>query len=331
MKNLYERHTAPSWLPTDMAVASIFFICLSSFAVLFFRNEPPAGTHGGAKSVGLPFDIKNGGNKALLFTMTDEPGRTRNIELMKKVFEDSSLGFKCESYHNKSLDEIYKKIKEAAASVDDHGTLLLYLNSHGGGSGKNFAMTASGGGFRFSKVLENIASVKKLKRLIVLVDTCHAEGAINEGFQGGGKLVKNIKTAMFELPDYYGGEARPYFMRFFEKDGSKFYYGEGSGAYEEMLIITSSSSKDLSTRGVFAMNFKNAFEKTKSQKDAKVSDFLRTFATSHSASGQQPYYKSIPESLLNEPLFRNLMARLIPIEDKSEEKKSLDQSYILVP
>lgn len=301
------------------------------FCIIFTDNRTELKNYGDANKTGLPFNIEHGKNKALLFTMTDEAGRTRNIELIKKVFEDKSLGFSCESYHNRQAPEIYSRIKQATQQLGSDGTLLLYLNSHGGGSGKNFAMTATGGAFKFSKVLESIASVKKVKRLIVLVDTCHAEGAVNEAFQGGAKLVKNMKVEMIELPEYYGGSKTPPFMQFFEKDGHNFYYGKNSEAYEEALIITSSSSKDLSTRGVFAMNFKKAFEETKSNKDAKVCDLLKKFALNHSSGGQQPYYKSIPESILNEPLFKNLLARMVPIKDRTGEEAELKEDYILVP
>jgi len=281
---------------------------------------------------GLPFNIDDKeNNRALLFTMTDEQGRTRNIELMKSVFEDGKLGFICESYHNKPSKEIYSKIKEVVEKIDSNGTLLLYLNSHGGGSGSNFGMSASGGSLKFSKVIGAIASVKKLKRIIVLVDTCHAEGAINEGFQGGGKLIKNINTTMMELPEYYGSTKIPFFMKFFEDGENKFYYGKDSGAYEEMMIITSSSAADLSMRGTFALNFKKAFEKVKPQENAKVLDFLKAFASFHSRGGQQPYYKCVPDTILNELLFKDLLARNIPIVNKSEPNISIKKDYILVP
>lgn len=281
---------------------------------------------------GLPFDVDDKeNNRALLFTMTDEPGRTRNIQLMKSVFEDGKLGFQCESYHNKTAPEIYANIKQTVSSMDPQGTLLLYLNSHGGGNGSSFGMTTSKGWFKFSKVLESIASVKKLKRIVVLVDTCHAEGAINEGFQGGGRLIKNVNTAMFELPDSYGGHRTPYFMSFFREANNSFYYGENSGAYEELLIVTSSSAADLSMRGTFALNLKKAFDKVKIQENPTVLDLLRTFALLHSPGGQQPYYKCIPTSILNEQLFKGFPARSIPIVDKSMSNSKFKKDYILVP
>lgn len=278
---------------------------------------------------GIPYDIREN-NIAALFTMTNESGRLRNIELMKSVFEDGKLGFKCLDFHNRPSPEIYNTIKELASRVDKNGTLLLYLNSHGGGKDKNFFMTAAGGNFKFSKVLESIASVKKIKRLVVLVDTCHAEGAINEAFQGGGQLIKNMDIGMYQLPNLYGGSAVPSFMKFFEKGHNKFYYGEDSGAYEQMLIITSSSAEDLSVRGVFAMNLKKAFEKIKEEENIKVASFLKVFADLHK-SGQQPYYKSIPETILSEPLFKVFPAKDLPIVDKSSKQEKLDRDYILIP
>lgn len=295
--------------------------------------------YGNNKSLSnFPFDIEDKkNNRALIFTMTDESGRMRNIELMRSVFEDGKLGFECEYHHNKPASYIYGKVKETVGQMQEQGTLLLYLNSHGGGSGNNFGMSASGGRFKFSEVLNAISSVKKLKRLIVLVDTCHAEGAINEGFQGGGELIKNLKTMMVELPDNYYGRVNvtlkvPQFMGFFQKDNiiNTFYYGENSGAYEEALIITSSSAEDLSIRGTFASNFKKTFDKIAPQENAKVIDFLRLFALSHSSSGQQPYYKAIPESILNGYLFKSFLARKIPIVSKSDKEK-FQKDYVLVP
>jgi len=312
----------------------LIIVCLLLASIILFSKN---GSFYGAKEVGLPFDVNDkDNNRALLFTMTDESGRMRNIDLMRSVFENGKLGFKCEYYHNKTSSYIYGKIKETVKQMDQDGTLLLYLNSHGGGSGKNFGMTTNGGWFKFGEVLKSISSVKKIKRLIVLVDTCHAEGAINEGFEGGGKLIKNVNTMMVELPDSYGRWPNPSlripsFMRFFEKDNNTFYYGENSEAYEEALIITSSSAQDLSMRGTFASNFKKAFDKVSSQEDVKVIDFLKTFALSHSQGGQQPYYKCIPNSILNESLFKGFPARSIPISDKNDSSSSFKRDYILVP
>lgn len=324
-------------MKNSTAIALILLACISVVLInKTYKTQPFYGVE--TSSQGLPFDVEDKENNyALIFTMTDESGRMRNIELMRSVFEDGKLGFKCEYYHNKSSSYIYEKVKGTVSQMDQQGTLLLYLNSHGGGSGKNFGMSASGGRFKFSEVLKAISSVKKIKRLIVLVDTCHAEGAIDEGFQGGGKLIKNLNTMMTELPDSYYGKSRtlkvPQFMSFFQKDNTinAFYYGENSGAYEEALIITSSSSEDLSMRGTFASNFKKAFERAKEKKDVKVSDLLKTFALLHSSGGQQPYYKSIPGSILNEPLFTGFPARRLPIVDKSEDKSSFKKDYVLVP
>lgn len=304
------------------------FLSLAFAFVLFNKDEKNYGNEK-TTAQGIPYDIREE-NIAALFTMTNESGRTRNLELMKSVFENGKLGFKCLSYHNRPAPEIYNTIKELALKVNENGTLLIYLNSHGGGKDKNFFMTAAGGNFKFSKVLESISSVKKLKRLIVLVDTCHAEGAINEAFQGGAKLIKNLDINMYELPTFYGGTKIPSYMKFFEKGSNKFYYGEDSEAYEQMLIITSSSAEDLSMRGTFAMNLKKAFEKIEKTENAKVANFLKLFADLHK-SGQQPYYKSIPESILNEPLFKVFPARDLPIVDKSGKDNKLNKDYILIP
>ena len=128
------------------------------------------------QETGLSFDYGES-NLAGLFTMTNENGRLKNLELMDGVFSDGKLGFKAEKYHNVSSTEIYKRISELTGKLSDNGTLLLYLNSHGGGSNQNFAMTATGGSFKFSKALKAIASVKKVKRLVVLIDNINAINA----------------------------------------------------------------------------------------------------------------------------------------------------------
>lgn len=311
---------------------SIFCIFLSLFFAFILISKNIDNKYGEEKeSLGFPYDIKNKENNiAALFTMTNESGRTRNIELMKSVFEDGKLGFQCVSFHNKPAPVIYQTIKELTSKIDDKGTLLLYFNSHGGGMGSNFFMQASGENFKFSKVLKSIASIKKVKRLVILVDTCHAEGAIDEGFQGGGQLIKNLETGMYELPTFYGGKKMPAFMSFFEEGRNKFYYGEDSGAYEEALIITSSSAERVSIRGAFASKFKKAFEKTRTEESSKVLDFLKCFAELHSPNEQQPYYKSMPESILYETLFKVFPARELRIVDKSGNNE-FDKKYILIP
>lgn len=291
------------------------FICLLNFFYLgfLFFPSPRYGLE-----TALPYDITNK-NISLLFTLTNEGGRIENLNLMKSVFEDGSLGFFCEAYHNKSAKFIYDKISEITLGFDDESSLLLYLNGHGGGYNKNFAMDANDQKLKFSKILKAIK--KPIKRLIVLVDTCHAEGAINEGFQGGARILKN-KPKLAELIDDLN---LPVMFR----ENNKLYFGEETKIYEELLIVTSSSAEKLTMRGIFARSMKKAFEQTKNNKEASVYGFLNIFAQYSIQSGQQPYYKVIPERILNEPLFKNILARELPIKDKDNQK--FKKSYIILP
>ena len=287
------------------------------------------------QETGLSFD-QNEISVAGLFTMTNEGGRLKNLELVDGIFSDGKLGFKAEKYHNVGSVEIYKKISELTGKLSSNGTLLLYLNSHGGGSNQNFAMTAVGGSFKFSKALKAIASVKKVKRLVVLIDTCHAAGGIQEGFDANGELLRNIQgvkpTFLPELPKQYKGVTRPFIGIFDILKDNNIDYGEDSGAYEEALIISSSSVEDLSIRGVFASRLKIAFDKVKNNRDTTVGQFLKIFADSHSQSGQQPYYKVVPnKNMLSELLFRNHLAEEIPIFDYKTKEKISGRGNILIP
>lgn len=288
---------------------------------------------------GLPFDMEEN-NIAALFTMTNESGRIENLQMMEGIFKDGSLGFKCESHHNKTSQYIYDKLNELAQSVGEHGTLLIYLNSHGGGNGSRFGMTSSDGFFKFSKALEAIAEGNKVKRLIVLIDTCHASGGIQEGFEGKEKQIENLRTQLPELPAYFeekenriksstGGFFR---LLRINQDIVKVDYGLSSGAYEEALIIASSSAEDLSTRGAFASRLKQTFEQVKNNKETTITQFLKKFASLHSNTTQKPHYKILPtEFMLNEPLFYNLPVRDIPIIDKQNPNLKFEKDYIPLP
>lgn len=286
--------------------------------------------------VGLPFDIDEK-NIAALFTMTNEGGRIENLKMMESVFEDKSLGFECETHHNKSSQYIYEKLMELSKKVGSHGTLLVYLNSHGGGSGNNFGMTASDQFFKFSKALDAISKGNKVKRLIFLVDTCHASGSIQEGFQGNEKPIISIKTGMFELPDYYyeqigTSRSRRFFGNFYFEVKVEIDYGKNSNAYEECLIVASSSAADLSIRGAFASRFKKAFENFKENKEITVAEFLKQFASLHSNTNQKPYYKSLPNDfILYEPLFGNSPIKNIPIKDNNFLNKNHKYHKDFVP
>lgn len=285
-------------------------------------------------------------NIAALFTMTNENGRLRNLDLMESVFEDGSLGFSCERHHNVSSTYIYEKLTELAANLDSNASLLLYFNSHGGGSGDRFAMTAQGGSFKFSKALDALGkSGKKIRRLIFLVDTCHAEGSIQDSTKQDGELLKNLKYStptefLPELPSQYSREELPFLSFFLDvenKNGKKYYvssinFGEDSGIYEEILIISSSSVEDLSIRGAFASRLASTFNKVKDNKQITVGEFLKKFADSHPTSGQQPHYKILPNnSMFNELLFGLPVANLLPIIDRENNKK-LDQiDFVPVP
>lgn len=302
------------------------------FFILFLFITKPVFSQ---EKTGFAID-PNADNIAALFTMTDESGRLKNLDLMESIFKDGSLGFKYERHHNVSSTYIYKKLTELASKLNEDATLLLYFNSHGGGSGDRFGMTAQGGSLKFSKALEALGkSDKKIKRLIFLVDTCHAEGSIQDSLKQDGELLKDIKLAKptEHLPEL---SKTPYlrqkpFRSIFDIKENKVDFGENSGVYEEILIISSSSVEDLSMRGTFASRLATTFEKIKNEKEITVGDFLKRFADSHSSSGQQPHYKILPDkSMLDELLFGLPYSRLIPIVNWNDASK-LKIDFIPLP
>ena len=92
---------------------------------------------------------------------------------------------------------------------------------------------------------------------------------------------------------------------------SDVYYGENSGVYDEILIISSCSVEDLSIRGAFASRLAKTFEEIKKDKQITVGEFLDKFAESHGNSGQQHHYKILPNnSMFSEFLFAPHVSRL---------------------
>ena len=287
--------------------------------LIFAQNPAP---------VGLPFD-RNENNLALLFTMTNEEGRLENIQLMESIFKDGSLGFKSQSYHNVSSPLIYSKLTEGAKAVGEAGTLLFYVNSHGGGSWKNFSMEALGGDFKFTKALQAIAKGNKVQRLVIFIDTCHAEGGIQEGFQESGKPILNIRTGLEELPTAYR-VSNP--NKFFDDEQIEVNYGQDIGAYKECLILASTNINTLSTRTIFPTKMKSTLQKVKGDKTITVAQFLKKFAESHNDVYQKPLYKVLPnEKMLDEPLFNNIPARAILIKDRTGSDTKISSTYILLP
>jgi hypothetical protein len=284
-------------------------------------------------------------NIAALFTMTNEDGRVRNLDLMESIFRDGSLGFTVERHHNVSSPFIYSKMTELASALDEDATLLLYFNSHGGGSGDRFGMTAQGGSFKFGKGLDALNKSKKtVRRLIFLVDTCHAEGSIQDSLKQDGELLKGIKAAkptsfLPELPSSYSRRELPFisvFMNVNPGSGQSFDaaidYGEDSGVYEQILIISSSSVEDLSVRGAFAVRLASTFKAVRDDKEITVGEFLKRFAESHGKSGQQPHYKILPDkSMFDELLFGPSFAQTIPIKDWTGTGGKFGVNYIPMP
>lgn len=311
-----------------------------------------AGVALGQESAGLSLE-RSADNVAALFTMTDEGGRLRNLELMQSVFKDGTLGFRSETHHNVSSTYIYSRLEKLASELEGGGTLLVYLNSHGGGSGDRFIMTAKGGNFKFSKALEAMKKAgRPVRRLILLVDTCHAEGSIQDSTGGDGELLRNLKSAkpttfLPEMPSSYLGEKLPFISPFVNmvatderiKRGPRageavmvpvVDYGESSGVWDELLIISSSSVEDLSVRGVFAGRLASTFQSVKGEKGVTVGEFLRRFAASHGSGGQQPHYKVLPDSsMFDEPLFGPWYAQTIPILDYGTRNPS--ECFVPVP
>jgi hypothetical protein len=268
---------------------------------------------------------------------------------MEGVFSDGSLGFAVRSNHNVSSTFIYSALEEAAGGMEEWATLLVYLNSHGGGSGDRFAMTAREGSFKFSRAIQAMAkSGRPVRRLILLVDTCHAEGSIQDSTGEDGRLLRNLQlsrpTAFLpRLPDDYSMEQLPFISPFVDlvptdrKHMGQVVmkrvvdYGEDSGAYKELLIISSSSVEDVSIRGVFASRLSSTFEKAKGDDSMTVGEFLVEFADSHSKSGQQPHYKAIPdESIFGEPLFGRWPAQELPVVNYGT-KERIGPDFIPIP
>jgi hypothetical protein len=317
----------------------VVFLVLASMRMLHAQDRTGIAIDPSAKNI------------AALFTMTDEGGRLKNLELMESVFKDKTLGFVSERHHNVSSPYIYKRLEELASALDSDATLLLYFNSHGGGSWDKFAMTAQGGSFKFKKALEALGRPNRIiKRLIILVDTCHAEGSIQDSVGQDGELLKKIKTAkpsdfLPELPNEYSVESMPFSSFFVERletdegRGRKVFkivkqidYGQDSGVYEQLLIISSSSVEDLSVRGVFASRLASTFKSVKGDDSITVMEFLRRFAESHGTSGQQPHYKLLPDkSMLSELLFGPWPAQLIPVFDTASGQKGKDVGLVPIP
>lgn len=284
-------------------------------------------------------------NVAALFTMTNEEGRIRNLDLMESIFKDGSLGFSVKRHHNVSSAYIYSKMNELASSLDENATLLLYFNSHGGGSGDRFGMTAQGGSFKFSKGLDALKkSGKTIRRLIFLVDTCHAEGSIQDSLKQDGDLLKSIQTArptsfLPELPSVYSRKELPFISIFLngipgtmQSFDAAIDYGEDSGVYEQILIISSSSVEDLSVRGAFAVRLASTFRSVRGDKEITVGEFLKRFAESHGKTGQQPHYKILPDnSMFSEKLFGPAFPQTIPIKDWSATGEKFGVNYIPLP
>lgn len=324
----------------NKAIGLVFLILLEINASLAFCQE----------KTGIAVDPSMN-NLAVLFTMTNEDGRIRNLDLMESVFKDKSLGFSLERHHNVSSPFIYEKLTELAGVLEPGATLLAYFNSHGGGSGDKFGMSAQGGSFKFSKALEALGRPgRPIRRLVFLVDTCHAAGSIQDSLKQDGELLRNISMAkptafLPELPSFYSREALPFISVFANQvhvermqRGRKFFqiqhevdYGQNSGVYEEILIISSSSVEDLSVRGTFASRLASTFKSVRDDKSVTVGEFLKRFAMSHGQSGQQPHYKILPDNhMFEELLFGPFPAQRIPIVDQSGKKK-IDYNFIPVP
>jgi hypothetical protein len=257
---------------------------------------------------GFPYDRRSK-NIAVLFTMTNENGRTANLNMMESVLNDGKLGFQeVQRRHNVSSPQIYEALTEASKKAGRYGTLLVYFNSHGGGSGERFGMSARGGSFKPSKAMAAIAKGGKKKRVIVLIDTCHASGGIQEGFQGNETPI-NPQTGLPEIKEW---KCAAY------------------DAYEECLVIASSSAADLSIRGAFASRLKKAYSQARD--GVTVAEFMKIFAAQHSNTRQKPHYKVMPnDQMLDEPLFQNALIREIPIVSRNGPRVEFPPDYIPTP
>lgn len=271
----------------------------------------------------------NARNIALIATGTSEqadPGRELNISLMASAFSDARLAFSPVVLRAATKRQLLDALEEQARAVGNDGTLLFYWNTHG--SPRATYATSDGLGVSFQEILERLhraRSEKAMKRIVFLLDTCHAGSAqpfvgalrldpgdtsgfssatlgvkapeidpLSEADPGALSLVRELDSELISettaLPDPGSGGSEPERARF----------------YEEALILSSSVATQETVRGRFAQAIGASLASLRP--DATVKDLVNEVAARTSVS-QTMTYKTFPSTdLLDEALFFNAAA-----------------------
>ena len=263
---------------------------LHTFSLLFIAGcgvNPTTAT-----LEGLSAD-SNADNRAIL-VQGNVREAVNDIGLLQDVLadEDGDYRFEVDTALGATTSSAIQAIGQAASEVSEDGTLFIYLGGHGspdGGSQMNDGRLLYYRQIR-SALEENVES--SFRRLVLVVFGCYS-----------GSWINNI--------DRVGDTPSPETLNQVTTDGLMEAFAESNAVYDELLVMTSSSSGQLSyyTPGRtshFIDAFSRAYTDLKGDVyGASIDDLVR--GTQSRVRSSNVMAGVFPTRLSDEPLFNSAM------------------------
>lgn len=303
--------------PTNAFQALSGFL-LAGLVVFSTACQQESGSGSETKSLSR---LKDKTNIAVLLmgSMEGIPGVRQDPEHMKQALTSSDWGFQIRAKGtSETAAEIIKDAADAAVAVGyDGGTFFFYFSGHGAEDG---SLIAADRGYMFSEVADAIRQARKdpvtgktraIARGIIFADACFSGNLVD----GSGAVSANLtsqSTNSFALAPGSIGIANLPQMNVDDKKTSRVLealekmtgaiVAQKEGLFDEMIIIGSSNkmetSGDTNSGGVGTNAFIDAL--TAANDQTTFGQFFE--AMSRNAYGQTPVYKTVPETLRQQPV-----------------------------
>lgn len=283
-----------------MRLKQHWLISAVAFATIGLLNTACGGVPNMEKAADssiLGLSADSSANNAAVLVQGNLSEAANDIRLLTRVLDDevADYNFTVSPKLNATTSSAIAAISQHAAEVGPGGTLLISLGGHGspdGGSQMN-----DGQLLYFSAIRQALTATltTPIKRLVLVVFGCYSGSWINN--------INNSGNLPLTPAAWSEQNAQQAFDEFTTPEGVKL--------YEQLIVMTSSSSGELSyfTPGGnshFIVGLAQSFDGLKQRSDsATVGDFIN--GVRRSVTSSTVSHAVYPAEVLSEPLFNSAM------------------------
>lgn len=311
MKLLPKMTSAAKWL-TILAIVPAF---LGACGVQTAAEQKGFSATAGAKNI------------AVIMTGSHEQHIPKNAGMIREVMSEQAYNFQIMEQQRVTAAQAIQLTANAAAQVDDNGTLLWYFSSHGATNG---TLQTFGGMLSFDKVAAAIKTARNgrpLKRLVVIVQACYSGQIVNGslavgrtdyplGATGLGLMAKDT-TAGLEQDLRDDANLAAYTNQLLginngtrSESAPLVATNPATGKLAEQLLVMSAAARNEPSMysgdgSHFTKALYTTFKQMRSTPQITMQQFLAR--VQQNVSSSRPQFRAVPEALvLSEPLYTSM-------------------------